>query len=295
MKHSITVFTTTYNRAYILNQLYESLLRQTSKDFCWLIIDDGSKDNTGELVGLWIAENKIPIKYIYQENKGMLSGHNTAYDNITTELNVCIDSDDFMPDDAIEKILLLWNDHRTENIAGLVGLDSYINGQIIGEKFPRNLKSAYFHDLIDKYKITGDKKYVFRTDIVNEFPRYPVFKDEKFPAQSYLYRLISEKYRIALYNEVFCIVEYLEDGNSKNKFESYKKNACSYAFYRKEMIRLSKPLKNKFRHAIHYVSSCIFAKQKMFYGKDTLIIAFAYPIGVFLNFYLRKTNKKSLV
>src|SRR5690606_23015806 len=125
--------TTTYNRAYTLHKLYESLKRQTSKDFCWLIVDDGSQDNTEDLVKIWQDESIVPINYIYQENKGMLGGHNTAYDNITTELNVCIDSDDYMPDNAIERILTLWKENGSDSLAGMVGLDAYEDGEIIGK------------------------------------------------------------------------------------------------------------------------------------------------------------------
>ena len=87
---------------------YESLKRQTCKDFIWLIIDDGSTDDTKELVDSWILENKVEIRYYYQENQGMHGAHNTAYEKIDTELNVCIDSDDYMPDDAVEKIVSFW-------------------------------------------------------------------------------------------------------------------------------------------------------------------------------------------
>lgn len=93
----ITVFTPTYNRAYTLSKCYKSLKQQTCKDFVWLIIDDGSTDNTQELVEEWITENEIEIQYHYQKNQGMHGAHNTAYELIETELNVCIDSDDYMP------------------------------------------------------------------------------------------------------------------------------------------------------------------------------------------------------
>jgi len=102
---SLTVFTPTYNRAYCLGQLYDSLVRQTNKDFVWLIVDDGSSDTTKEVVASWQKEDKIEIQYVYQENQGMHGAHNTAYKTIVTELNVCIDSDDYMPDDAIAKLL----------------------------------------------------------------------------------------------------------------------------------------------------------------------------------------------
>ena len=105
MKATLTIFTPAYNRAYTLHKCYESLKKQTNKDFEWLIIDDGSTDNTRELVQSWIEENLIPIKYHYQKNQGMHGAHNSAYELIDTKLNVCIDSDDYMPDDAVEKIL----------------------------------------------------------------------------------------------------------------------------------------------------------------------------------------------
>lgn len=95
---TLTIFTPAYNRAHTLGRTYASLLRQTCDDFEWLIVDDGSKDSTQSLVEGWIQEGKISIRYIYQENQGMHGAHNTAYRNIYTELNTCIDSDDYMPD-----------------------------------------------------------------------------------------------------------------------------------------------------------------------------------------------------
>ena len=105
---TLTVFTPAYNRASTIGRTYESLLRQTCKDFEWLVVDDGSTDNTRELVEGWASEGKIPIHYVYQKNQGMHGAHNTAYENIETELNVCLDSDDYMPDDAVEIIVSLW-------------------------------------------------------------------------------------------------------------------------------------------------------------------------------------------
>ena len=105
------------------------LKRQTCKDFIWLIIDDGSTDNTKELVDGWIKENKIEIKYHWQENQGMHGAHNTAYELIDTELNVCIDSDDYMPDDAVEKIINFLGKYGSDKVSGIIGLDAYTDGQ----------------------------------------------------------------------------------------------------------------------------------------------------------------------
>ena len=157
MKPSLTIFTPTYNRAHTLHLCYESLKRQTLKDFIWLIIDDGSTDNTKELIDQWIKEDIIPIRYYYQENQGMHGAHNTAYELIDTELNVCIDSDDYMPNDAVEKIITFWKRHGNENFAGIVGLDADQSEKVIGTTMPVGLKSTTLQELYDTYKVKSVK------------------------------------------------------------------------------------------------------------------------------------------
>ena len=146
---TLTVFTPTYNRAYILNQCYESLVRQSCKDFIWLIIDDGSTDNTKELVEDWMKnDNGFEIRYHYKKNGGMHTGHNVAYELIDTELNVCIDSDDFMPDNAVELIVNFWREYGSDKYSGIVALDIYKNGEVIGCKLPneKSITLSGFYD-----------------------------------------------------------------------------------------------------------------------------------------------------
>ena len=134
----LTVFTPAYNRAHTLGRTYESLLSQNCKDFVWLIIDDGSSDNTAELVSDWQKrENGFEIRYIYKENGGMHTAHNTAYEHIDTELNVCIDSDDRLAEGAVEKILRKWNEVKSLGYAGLVGLDADFDGNLIENKLTK--------------------------------------------------------------------------------------------------------------------------------------------------------------
>ena len=102
MQPTIAIFTPTYNRAHTLGRTYQSLCNQTCKDFEWLIIDDGSTDDTAQLAKSWAKGQIISIRYIYKENGGLYTGYNTAYANIDSELCVCIDSDDYMPNDAVE-------------------------------------------------------------------------------------------------------------------------------------------------------------------------------------------------
>ena len=162
MKATLTIFTPAYNRAYTLHKCYESLKKQTNKDFEWLIIDDGSTDNTKELVQSWIEENLIPIKYHYQKNQGMHGAHNSAYELIDTTLNVCIDSDDYMPDDAVEKILKFWEENQSEEIAGIAALDAYESGEVIGTTFPKDLKTSTSFDMYYKHGVCGDKKFIYK-------------------------------------------------------------------------------------------------------------------------------------
>ena len=144
----ITVFTPTYNRAYCLHRCYESLQRQTCRDFEWLIIDDGSTDNTSQLVQRWIdAATDFPIRYVYKENGGMHTGYNLAYALITSELSINVDSDDYLTDTAIEDILTFWEENRREDIGGIYALDCYADGRITGTAFPEDL-TVHLHSLL---------------------------------------------------------------------------------------------------------------------------------------------------
>lgn len=165
MPVTLTIFTPAYNRVHLLPRLYESLYRQSSRDFCWLIIDDGSRDNTRKLVQGWIAEQRLPIRYEYKPNGGMHTAHNLAYRLIDTELNTCINSDDYMPDEAVEKILHFWREKGSDDVSGIVGLDETEDGRIIGTPFAasgaRLTHTDFYH-----YGCTEDKKLVYRYALV---------------------------------------------------------------------------------------------------------------------------------
>ena len=292
MGNLLTIFTPAYNRAYTIHKCYESLKRQSCKDFEWLIIDDGSTDNTKELVKKWIKEtNDFKIRYIYQENQGMHGAHNTAYENIYTELNVCIDSDDYMPNDAVEKIRDAWKKVRdNKKISGLIGLDAYEGGRIIGDKLPENIKTDTLFDLSYNKGIIGDKKLVYRTELTKRYP-YPIYEGEKYVGLAYKYYKLDQEYELSLMNEVLCIVEYMEDGSSLNMFKQYMKNPKGFAFYRIENMKNPKGnLRYKFKECIHYVSSILILKKKRFLNDTPLktLTIFAIPFGAALYFYIKK-------
>lgn len=292
MAKTLTIFTPAYNRAYTLHLGYEALLRQTCQDFEWLIIDDGSTDNTRELVESWIAENKIPIRYHYQENQGMHGAHNTAYKLITTELNTCIDSDDYMPDNAVEKIVKFWKEYGSDKVAGMVGLDADFNGKLIGTSFEHNnlpIRLSRFYSHGGK----GDKKLVYRTDIIAQYPEYPIFKGEKYVSLGYKYELIEQDYPVLSFNEVLVNVEYRPDGSSMNMFRQYIKNPQGFAFIRKSSMQLAPTAKRRFMEAIHYVSSSLILRNKRFLQESPkkLLTLCAVPFGIALYLFIRYKTK----
>ncbi len=293
---TLTVFTPTYNRAYILHRCYESLCRQTSKDFMWLIIDDGSADNTKELVNEWIQkDNGFEINYVYKENGGMHTGHNKAYELINTELNVCIDSDDYMPDNAVELITEFWKKYGSDKYSGIASLDNDEEGNIIGTKFPcqKSIKLCDFYDQGGK----GDKNLIYRTEVMKKYPPYPEFEGEKFVPLDYKYLLADQEYDLLILNEPTCTVEYMEDGSSLNMFKQYYKNPKGFLFMRKIHMVYDKKLKSQFKSCIHYVSGSLILKNRKFLKESPkkLLTLLACPLGIILYFIIMRKNREGAI
>lgn len=288
----LTIFTPTYNRAHTLPRTYESLCNQSCKDFVWLIIDDGSADHTTDLVRDWQnQENGFEIRYIYKENGGMHTAHNTAYENIDTELNVCVDSDDKLADHAVSKILSTWNAVKDKGYAGLIGLDADFNGNIIGTGFPENMTET---TLSGYYAAggSGDKKLVYRTDIIRQTP-YPVFEGEKYIALAYKYLLIDQKYKLAVLNDVLCNVEYQPNGSSNNMLRQYLKNPKGFAFWRTICMQYSQSAKRLIMDCIHYCSSSQIARNRNYIQQSPrkLLTALCTPAGWLLTAYIRRKTR----
>lgn len=290
----LTIFTPTYNRAYLLPRLYQSLCNQTNKNFIWLVIDDGSTDNTKKLIEEWKSEDKISIQYHWKENGGMHTGHNAAYSLISTELNVCIDSDDMMPENAVELILNNWNSLSNKtNIAGIIGLDADINNIIIGTKIPEQLTQGNLIDLYKKYNVSGDKKLVLRTEIVKEFPLYPEFHHEKLVPLGTLYRQIGNEYDFIYSNEVYCIVEYQDEGSSASILKQYKQSPRGFAYARTIEKKISTSFLEEIKSSIHLVSSSIFANDYSLLNKGPKVYLnyLLFPLGCILNQWIKRRLK----
>lgn len=289
----LTIFTPAYNRAHTLPRTYESLLAQDCKDFIWLIVDDGSQDNTAELVKQWQAkDNGFEIQYIHKENGGMHTAHNTAYANIYTELNTCIDSDDKLALGAVEKILTRWNQVRDKGYAGIIGLDADFEGNILGTGFPQGLLDTTVSGYYARGG-SGDKKLVYRTDIINSYPEYPVFTGEKYVSLAYKYRLIDQTYKMAVLNDVLCNVEYQPDGSSNTMWRQYLLNPKGWAFWRKVRMQYPDSKKRSVIDCIHYVSSSILAKNPRYIKESPkkLLSVLCTPAGIILSMVVKMKNK----
>lgn len=290
----LTIFTPAYNRAHTLQRTYRSLKKQQCKDFIWLIVDDGSSDNTKQLVNEWKKKEKeFEIRYIYKENGGMHTAHNVAYENIDTELNICIDSDDMLAGNAVEKILKKWDEVKSFGYAGIIGLDSDMNtGKIIGKDFPDGLRET---TLVGYYAQggSGDKKLVYRTDVIKKYPPYPVFEGERYVALAYKYRLIDQDYKLAVLNDVLCEVEYQSDGSSGTMYKQYLKYPKGFAFWRKISMQYPESPKRMFIDCIHYVSSSLISRNTHFIKESPKkgMTIFAIPFGIVLTIYIKYKAK----
>ena len=282
----ITVFTPTYNRAYILPQCYEALKRQSCKDFIWQIVDDGSTDNTRELVASWIDEGTIEIQYIYQENQGMHGAHNTGHKNLTTELCIGCDSDDYLYDDCIEKVLTKWNARKGGDYSGIIGMCKDSKGNILAA-IPDYLEETTLYELRYKKKIRGDFKFALRSDLLQEH-YYPMIEGESYLAVGYIYFLIDQNYKMLVIHDGLCCQEYLADGQTTNKIKKYVTSPRGYMVYRNAMMPIMHNFFEKWWQATHYVSSSIFAKEKKFISISSCksAVVLAIPSGILLSLYI---------
>lgn len=260
-KNFLTVFTPTFNRKVLLTRLYEKLCQQTCREFCWLIVDDGSSDNTGELVKKWIQEAKIEISYYYKSNHGLSSGYNCAIEHLQTELAVCVDSDDYLEPDVVEKIKNYWSVYgKDEHCAGLVGLDADCYGNIVCS----TLKTGEPYNFLTENtaQAHGDKKIVVRSKLYKEVYPVKLYPDEKGISPHILHLKICEQYYFIQVNEILCTVDYQMDGMGAGMFKQYVNSPKSFADLKEYVIQHKKMRTLKMiKSAILYDACCMLSKE----------------------------------
>ena len=242
----ITVFTPTYNRAYILEALYRSLQRQTFQNFEWLIVDDGSSDGTGELIRKWQSEeNPFPIRYVVQENGGKCRAINHGLELAQGELFFTVDSDDYLTDDALEKVDR-WEKElpKDGHYCGIVANRGYSLDYTPNIPF----EGAYLDgNAFDMYgPVHGERALVFYTEIHRKY-MYPSFPGENFMTEAVTWnRMANDGYKIRYFNDIIWIWEYKDDGLTKAGYQLFLDNPRGTGLWFREKAEfLHYPLKEK--------------------------------------------------
>lgn len=250
----ITVFTPTYNRAHILCQAYESLKKQTNKDFLWLIIDDGSTDNTLDFINAWKNEGEINIQYIRQENAGKHVAHNTAVSNCKTDFLLILDSDDYLSKNAIEVLNKeLKKIENNQEISGIIG-NRYIpnKDEPIGTPMPIDILFASGLELYQKMGFKGDTMRLYKTKILKKYV-FPVVDGEKFVYENVVFDVIDNKYKMLINRDKLYYCEYLEDGYTSNANRLKKENPIGYSLSLKSSAKYSVKNIEKIKYTILYI------------------------------------------
>lgn len=281
MNKAITVFTPTYNRSHLLPRLYDSLCAQDSKNFVWLIVDDGSTDNTKNIVKSWMLDDIICIDYYYQENGGKMRAHNRAVELCKTDLFVCVDSDDYLASaSVISDTLSFWCQNNCDidpQICGIISLK-----KIIGMNDSVTIGSHKTITLSELYSsgFNGETSLVFKTNVIRTFP-FPVEDGEKFVTEAIVYDLLDIDYKYLFFPYFSQMCEYQSDGYTKNGMDILFKNPKGYRRYYNQMTLIGKG--NKRYNIQMFIALSIFLKDySMFSLANDKWHTFVYfPLGLF--------------
>jgi glycosyltransferase involved in cell wall biosynthesis len=250
-KYKITIFTPTYNRAHLLERLYRSIQRQTFRDFEWLIVDDGSKDNTEDIVSVFLKENNtFPIRYYKKENGGKSRAVNFGLDLAEGELFFIMDSDDYLTDDALEKIVY-W-ESTIENKSAYCGVAG--NRGTTETETPNVPLPGSFLDcsVLEKYAgntaLLGEHAEALYTDVFRKF-KYPEFEGEKYMTPCVAFdRMAAAGYITRYFQDIIWVCNYLDDGLTLHADTIYVRNPRGYGLTLHErMVFANFPFPRRFK------------------------------------------------
>jgi glycosyltransferase involved in cell wall biosynthesis len=286
-KPIFTVCTPTYNRVKLLPRVYECLKQQTFRDFEWLIVDDGSWDQTKALVESWQIEATMPIRYIWKENGGKHSAHNLCVKEAHADLFVMVDSDDWMVPNALEVMLEEWRSiPNQQNYSGVCCLFQYPDGAVVGDRFPRDRMDSNAIDLRYNLNVWGDKMGLIRMDILRQFP-FPDDLGRHLIPESLVWNRISQAYHMRCINRIAGVKEYQSDGLTNfAALHSFHNPTANYLL-RLELLNGRVPIRfpKAARVAISLAKCCVMAKKSPFAVKPWIyrwMTVGALPMGAVL-------------
>lgn len=256
MKHPfITILTPTYNRASLLPRLFDSLLRQTNKDFEWIVVDDGSTDDTREVVANLKEKcgGAFPMDYVYKANGGKHMAINMGVTRAQGELFFIVDSDDLLTDDALETVANSWHDISDDkSFAGIAGLDIAMDTrEVIGSGLPQEHIDCNAIDIRYRHHVTGDMKEVFRTEVLREFP-FPEFAGERFCPEQLVWFRMARRYRLRYINKPIYIADYQPDGITAGITRARMRNPSASMLTYAELTECPVPFLVKVKAAINF-------------------------------------------
>lgn len=272
---TITILTPSYNRGGALDNLFKSLQKQTSKDFEWLLIDDGSTDDTKNIVTEMQQNADFPVRYIYKVNGGKHTALNVGVQQIASELTFIVDSDDTLVPNAIETIFEYHEKYgKQDKLCGYSFLRQYPNGEINGKPFVPDEKVGTFIDCrINANDTHADKAEVFFTKCLREYP-FPEYNNEKFLGEDIVWIRMALKYQMVHINKAIYVGTYLDDGLTKNRRMNNIKSPYGCMERAKEFMRPELKLRYRLKGAMQYLIYGKFAQEENLIAKapDKLLV-----------------------
>lgn len=244
MTPTISVVTSTYQRAADLPRLYRSLLEQTFRDFEWVLIDDGSSDGTDRLVAEWVAEAPFPIVYHWQQNQGMGAGRNRGIEHSRGDFCALIDSDDWYTPEALERMLAHWNsipERQRGEFANVEGLRVDAEGELVGDRFPADVFDSNVFELEALHGVHGDKIGMYRRDVLRQNPFPEDLGWHVTPAV--IWNRIAARYSSRFVNEIWSYTGYQEGGLSTRETELRLRYPQAQLTYWKEFAAMPRPMR----------------------------------------------------
>ena len=282
----LTVFTPTYNRAATLSRLYESLLAQRAGDFEWLIVDDGSTDETPELVARFTGEGRFPVRYQRKENGGKHTAYNLGLELAQGNYFFCVDSDDLLAPEAVQRILDAGS--RLKDGGGIVGYKQDLTGKTLSGEFPASLEFCCFHELSMVHGCTGEFSLVFPTALARQFP-FPVFPGERFVTESVVYDRISPQCPMLLLDAALTVCEYQDGGYSSDANAVMARNPTGYCLYFLQRMDLQPSRRERLASAGKYWCFRFISGNKTlkYRGPHKWIWGLGWPLGLVFRVYYK--------
>jgi len=288
----LTVFTPTFNRASTISRTYNSLQKQTCKDFEWLIVDDGSTDNTEELICSWLGEdNAFQINYIKQSNGGKYRAYNNGLRNAKGVLFFCVDSDDWLPENSVELIVNHYDELLANNtLAGITALKEFPNKTLIGKphRIGIHQSSLYNLELIGQ---GGERSRVFKTHVARQYP-FPEETNELFVTESVIYDRYEGEYEFLVTNDVLTTCEYQQEGLSCNPRKLMLKNPAGYKLYFAQRLDMTPYFLERIKFVLQYHAFRLMygGTAYDYCGQHKILVKLLAPVGFLIKKYYNRNK-----